>query len=412
MQESQLEAVYDHWVVRGSDIDLDNSSGGSSFALDPDEDDIQFLKSATNLSPTCVEDTTGCFLTFDVNDLASLDFEYFIVQRIGVAQMDTLDTQLAAMGKSILWVDDAYEHGTGCYNQNSFQVANEANCYAASLIDTVRRLEVLATFLGIDSNDKVIREQQAMCTTAADFVSHAQSLENQGILSAAVSLRVQNGGTVSLFSPTSHPHLRTLEELGMSIIHTDEQADFAQGQDFSTGEWFPQCPAGAAIDTCADLTPLHPVDFWLIDSRAYAFITESPEDFEAQIPDPAFVSRQYSYWVWNDGAISYTNIRRFLQEVMEATSGLSRIHAQANACIDVDPTSRAHTSLTGGGLTAGQYVCFDRSGLQELYLECPNVPVPSSNQSGGTTSSVASARYVAHGISVVMALAAALFTSI
>lgn len=163
----------------------------------------------------------------------------------------------------MLWLDDRYEQNTGCYGTSGsavFEITNPSACYANSLIDAVRQLESLAyDFSGIESNAQVQAAQHTMCQAAANMVARSQDLHRRGVLVAAASLRPNNGGSVNVFSPTSYPHLRTLEELGFPLLHADESATFAAGQSFGVNDWFPACNDDPA--TCADLTPAYPVDF-------------------------------------------------------------------------------------------------------------------------------------------------------
>merc|ERR1712176_121476 len=113
---------------------------------------------------------------------------------------------------------------------------------------------------------------------------------------------------------------------------------------------------------------LAPIDLWLMDSRTYATVDATYDDSLAEFPDPAFEARQYTYWQFNDGALSYTNIARYLNDIVAATSSIQRVHQDTIACDNVDVTSDDFLNLQTGGIS-GTYAC--RGNLQSLYTECP-----------------------------------------
>lgn len=383
LPSSQLKAVYDHWVVRGSTLDLEDFAGdhASEFGIDPNAEEIAFLKETVDLTPKCSSASDGCFLNLNADGLSSLEGDYDFVISIRGAGGGGLNSKERGLGTKILWIDDKYEKGMGCYGilNDADMPINEESCYGRSLMDVVLELEQLAKFLGVKATAKVREEQQAMCAAAADFVEHSKGLHEKGIYAAAISMRPFNGITLNWFSPIHFPWLRTLEELGFPLLHPPNITKATDYYSTRLRDWFvrceeyPACRGEGAIGRA-------PIDLWLMDSRTYATVDATYDDSLAEFPDPAFAKRQYTYWQFNDGAISYTNIVRYLKDVMAATSEVQRVHQETVACADgLDVTSRDFLNKGTGGVMSvvpgsGTYAC--RGNLQSLYTECPAMVEP------------------------------------
>jgi hypothetical protein len=401
LPSSQLEAVYDHWVIRGSTLDLEDPSGefDSDFGIDPNAEEIEYLQQAENLSPECTANSAGCFNNYGPQDLQGLDYNFVVVLRAGSAippsgvLNGSIDAKQNELGQKIIWIDHKYEHNTGCYGNtdDTFDlILNDENCYSKSLIDVVRELEVFAAFLGVEPTETVRDEKMAMCEAASNFVEHSDDLRARGILAAPISLRPFNGITMNWFSPISFPWLRTLEELGFPIVHPPNSVEATDMYSVTVDKWFPDC-ATYPICTGDDANGSLPIDLWLLDSRSYTVLDASYEDSLLMFPDKAFGAKQYSYWQFNDGAISYTNIARYLNDIVAATTDIQRVHTTTIDCAEnLDVTSPEFTNLMSGGVGSvvpgsGTYAC--RGNLQSLYTECSD-DMFSSNQSNESSSSV------------------------
>jgi len=380
LESSQLKAVFDHWAVRGSDLDIDDPSGeySSAFETDPNAEEIEFLQTAVNLSPDdCTKQSAGCWWKFNTDDINSLngDYDFIVLMRTGSGLVEKQEE----LGKNIIWLDDKFEPGRNCHDLGKYAVddiTSNENCYAMSMIDVVMEYEKFATFLGIEPTNQVTKEKKAMCDSAANFVAHTQTLHDKGIYAAPVTLRPNNGGTLNWQSTLNHPMLRTLEELGFPIVHppnVDNPFDYVQ---YFISEWFVNCNAiDLALNRCTDSTSAYPIDLWLLDSRTYTVVDGNLEDTLLAFPDKALKAEQYTYWQFNDGAISYTNIARYLDHVREQTTGLERIHTDTLECADnLDVTSQSFVNRANGGMAdvpgSGTYAC--RGNLQSLYAECPD----------------------------------------
>ena len=369
LQSDQLVGVYDHWVIRGSTLDLDDPESGSEFGIDPTPLEIEFLKGAENLTPECTETSNGCFLNFDPDEVVDLEYDFVVAIRAGTNAYDGKQEEL---GHKMIWVDDKYEHNTGCYGtegESITVVTNPENCYSISLIDVVLEIEELAAFLGIVPTQEVVDAKQAMCESASRFVSHAQDLHDQNITVAAISLRPFNGIMMNWFPTVNFPWLRTLEELGFPLVHPPNTTNVNDQWSLMLTDWFVDCDSWP---NCGDKTRgAFPVDFWLADSRTYAAIESDVEGSKLQFPDPAFLADQYSYWQFNDGAISYLSIARYLNDIVEATMGLEKMPgSDAIVCTEnLDVTSSTFSNIVTGGPGSGTYAC--KGNLQSLYTECP-----------------------------------------
>lgn len=337
---SQLAAIYDHWTVRGSTTNPDDEDSlldeegqdQYTFGIDPRSDEIAFLQKTVNLSPsTCTAvEHNGCYMEFDKTGLESLQDGYDFVVYLRQPQ-DFIFEKKVEIGQRIIWIDYKFEQGTGCYptDGSGTEAIDRSKCISRSLIDTVQVLEEFATFLGVVPTEKVHLERQAMCAEAATFVEHAKQLHDKGIVAAAGGLRNGNNGfRVMIAGPIQVEWIRTLEELGFPLLHPPEQ----EGSAFhliNFEDWFINC---TTPNDCADPSQTaYPVDFWLLDSRTYApvqqIIDVAGGNSASAFPDPAMLAEQFSYFVYYDGSISYTNIRRFLEDVRLHSSGLERLHS-------------------------------------------------------------------------------------
>jgi len=137
-----------------------------------------------------------------------------------------------------------------------------------------------------------------------------------------------------------------------------------------------------------------PLIYGFLDSRTYIVVDGNLEDTVMQFPDKALKAGQYTYWQFNDGAISYTNIARYLDQVREHTTDLQRIHTDTITCANnLDVTSQSFLNRANGGMKdvpgSGTFAC--RGSLQSLYTECldedvldpTKPPSPSASTSGG-----------------------------
>lgn len=405
MSEEQLMGVYDSWRV----VELDtnpSSDTGTSMVLIPSSDEQAFLESATiNLTPQCstqspMDDSCSQSLQFNVEDLEKIEYDFIIAQ--GVHQRDLVPKE-AELGRKIIWINERFQPDEGCYSESpegDAVVFDETICEANSLIDSVRHLETLAAFLGIEPTPKVLDEQKAMCQTASKFVEHAKNLHQRGIHVAAGYLSPFNGGTVSVFAPSSYPWLRTLEELGLPLLHPPREQDtLSVSRNYLFVDWFPNCNTDTSdvpLNKCSELTATAiPVDLWLWWTPVYERLQQSVqsyEDIRSVFPDPALTARQNSFFISNGAAaISYTNIRRYLEAIQEATTNIARIHNKTIECTeDLIVKSSEYNTPGGDNLLreneGGAYNCFNQDHLQNLYTECPT-NVPSENDSESITTS-------------------------
>lgn len=89
----------------------------------------------------------------------------------------------------------------------------------------------------------------------------------------------------------------------------------------------------------------------------------------------------------NDGPVTYKSIASYLTGFTERISAAQDIQQSTETCTQVDPKSIAHLKADGsGGLPVNGFVCYDRSLIQEEYLQCPDVSVPAPTDDASSPS--------------------------
>jgi hypothetical protein len=286
MTSDQLVATWGLWGIRGSNFDPENPSAGSIFPeVDPGVDEAAFLASAVNLSPSCWKNPRGCFQVDNVTDLVALqdqiDFVLFVDNGV-----DENFVEIVNAGFSVIFVDTFYDYNENCRASN-YSVADPSSCYGRSMIDIANRLEELAVFLGADVDVEALNEQkQAACAAASALTEAAEQAHANGLRIKAVVMGVDQDpetgssiATVSDFDPIELWVPRTLEELGMPLLHADTYDE--DGGALTADEYFNNCEPGAVNQEC-NANTYFPVDYWLIDSRSYQLIDDT---FKLIFPD-------------------------------------------------------------------------------------------------------------------------------
>ena len=286
MTEDQLVASWGLWAIRGSDFNPEDPLTAGTYPEDPQPDEAAFLGSSINLSPSCWQNPRGCFRWDNVTDVINLyengeiDFVVYIDNG-----NDSGISEAVEAGIPVIFVDTFFQYDPNCRMANFSR--NEEFCYGASMIDIASRIEELAVFLGVDTKtEELVAQKQAACEAAEAFTDAMAIVHEKGIrvkLSILGSGRNEETGesyvTVRSFDPIKLWIPRTLEELGMPLLH--EGGDL--GSSISSDQYFQNCANGTSNvnETCNGDT-YYPVDFWLIDSRSFRNIDEN---FKIAFPD-------------------------------------------------------------------------------------------------------------------------------
>jgi len=245
------------------------------------------------------------------------------------------------------------------------------------MIDIAKRVEELAIALGADIDiERVENDKQAACEAAYLFTDTMKKKQEEGlrfVTSINAIEKDENGNDYFEFRTIDPIKLwipRTLEELGMPILHHDDGS--LTLQNISTrvtgNEYFLDCPEGELSVDCNENT-MYPVDFWLWDSRSYLnIIGVDTAVFETLFPDKAILAGQHWHYARNDGAVSYDAIARMLAAMTEKVKGAQRLYDKT-PCVDVDPKT-AVTAILGGGLDRNEYICYNEELIQKEYLTC------------------------------------------
>ena len=388
-------------------MNLDSPAITDALNTDPTVEDIQVLKSIPTLSPTCYDQPVGC-QEMDLEVLRAMspkpDFWLYIDNgsQDGWAGFftDYIGNITEIMGKPPIFIDTLFENGNGCRNSSSVtwnvDSTNAKTCYSRSVIDVIQRSSELADFLGLKVEDK--EGQQAMCEAAQRFSDVAEAAHQRGVRAALAWINVLPESVyVALFSPFGDTFPRTLEELGMPLIH----AGLCLGQPCNAGiygpdyeiinasTWFVNCQEGDALNSCNDET-IYGVDFWLMGGRELQLLDDM-DFFRESFPDKAILAGQVAHVPMNDGAMSYEGVARFLNDIADRLEMAESFYGSDRECQSVDVTSNEHTSysnnLEQNTIDAGNVACFNRQVHQEAYKTCPAGSSSSGTMGAGSSSS-------------------------
>jgi len=360
----QLAAIWGLWFVRGSDFDIFNPEAGSIYPdADPTPDEIEYLRSAINLSPDCYEKNNLCFQWDDTNDVAALKDEIDYIIYIDNGQDEQMQTAEDDTGIPVVFVDTWFEYNPNCRSDDfSLSGQNEA-CIGRSMIDIAQKIQALAFALGADTT-KADKHKIEACDAAADFTNAMRVAQDKGIrikgttFGLGKDFRGRDTVAVRDLDPLRLWALRTMEELGAPMLHgTSEFID--------ADAYFLGCAPGRVSEDCNEQTLL-PVDFWIVDTRSYQVVLS--ENFRKIFPDQAILAGQHWYYARNDGAVSYQSITKMLNALTKKISQAKQIHPDT-LCKDNDPKDPKIIRY-GNGLEQNDYICYNRDYIQKEYLTC------------------------------------------
>lgn len=286
MTSEQLVATWGIWGIRGSDFDPENPETGSVFPeMDPGADEAAFLASAINLSPSCYTNPRGCFQVDNVTDLIAIEDQIDFVLFVDNAA-DEKFLEIDAAGFPVIFVDTFYDYNENCRAQN-YSLIDPSQCFGRSMIDIAVRMEELAIFLGVDIDaDELNEQKQAACEAAGTFTEAMEEAHEKGLRVKAIWLGVEQDAETGMsyvdimdLDPIEMWLPRTMEELGMPLLHADTYNESWVSQPSEV--YFKDCEAGVYNQECNGDT-YFPVDFWLIDSRSSRLVDDN---FRLIFPD-------------------------------------------------------------------------------------------------------------------------------
>ena len=228
-----------------------------------------------------------------------------------------------------------------------------------------------------------------MCEASQRLTRVSKDAHDRGVrVGLAYFVVLPEDAYIGPLSPLADTFPRTLEELGVPIIHpglcmNNPCNSDLWGEEFeviNTTSWFPNCQEGQALDTCNDQT-IYNIDFWLLDGRTIQLINDDAF-FKSALPDKSLLAGQYTHIPMNDGTMSYEGVARFLNDIADNLEKAQTFYSTDKQCQNADVTSNDHIKLSndGGKITIdpGHVACYNRANLQEKYMECPSLGSGSS----------------------------------
>jgi len=385
----RLGAVFGNWVDRGSTLDLENPQPALSNDLNAEE--VDFLKSAVDLSPEC-SDKDICH-DFDVNLLNTAGITEVILHGNDFS-FDIYETIRISTGKVPIFIDNTFRGDPGCRDTTNLTVVDESKCHGRSSIDYVHVFERLAKALEVELPESLDDDKQALCEASQRFAESSKTAHAKGIRVMAASFIPASPFTI-YFLEYLNEHLRTLEQLGMPIVYagacpdTPEECghDIAGFERMTASFYFKSCENGV-IDTSCNLDNYYPVDFWMTVGATLSFLKNmGPIQIENLFPDEALIAGQYGHMWYGNGAMSYKQIAISLNHLAEQLDNSDRIYPRTNNCVEKDLTQDVHLNLVTGGLTPGTYACYNETLHRQEYKTCPSdvVLVDTSSPTGAPT---------------------------
>lgn len=379
--DEQITSIWGLWSIRGSDLDIDNPAEGSRYPdADPVEDEVVWLHTKNNLSPGCHTNPRGCFRWDDIEFVKQYKSEIDYILFIDNGNDSGMKTVTEETGIPVVFIDTFYEYHVDCRHvgdpeESDYTTKDKTKCFGRSMIDIATRIEELAIAIaGDDVNVKQIEEDRALvCESANKFTKMMKVKQEEGLrVMTTINAIKKDEDTgedffeIRTLDPIDLWVPRTLEELGMPILHHDEGSTTLENVStrVTGSEFFPDCN-GVLSESCND-NPLYPVDFWLIDSRSYLNILDNEGVIKAIFPDKAMLAGQHWHYARNDGPLSYHAIHRMLEEMTKRLSTAKRMHP-TTSCTPIDPKT-AVTAQEGGGLDRNEYICYNEDLIQQEYL--------------------------------------------
>jgi len=372
--EDQISSIWGLWSIRGSDLDIDNPEAGSIYPeSDPVTEEVLWLHTKNNMSPGCHTNPRGCFRWDDISFVEEFKDEIDYILFIDNGGDSNMKTITEETGIPVVFIDTFYDNQPDCRFMN-FTTNDKTQCFGRSMIDIASRIEELAIAIGGANVEQIEADKALACQSAQKFTDTMKRKQEEGLrVMTTINAVKKDSETgedffeIRTLDPIDLWIPRTLEELGMPILHHDDGSQTLE--EFSTrvtgAEFFLDCEDGQLSEDCNDNT-LYPVDFWLFDSRSYLSVLDNEEVIKPIFPDKALLAGQHWHYARNDGPLSFHAIHRMLDEMTKRVGPAKRMHPPTE-CTAIDPKT-AVTAQEGGGLNRNEYICYDETLIQQEYL--------------------------------------------
>lgn len=305
-----------------------------TFPADPSEDERAFLDSiAGDLSSECSSSNYYCDLV-DVTYLNENGWpDVFVVG----SYYSTL-------------ISDEVKGNITDQNVPLIILSEENDSIIRNMIEMTERMEELASALGVDVENSIVRnDKAALCSAAESFQETAKQAHEAGVRAMATYMPYQENepGTTSAFLPNPYrdPVLLMMQNMGLPILYNEHSGNYWEYQagDFTAGGGEFKAEGTASVSGVP-----YNVDFWLYDDRvSLDFLSKK---FSEEWPHPALTAKQYAYWPSNARILSYRHAAEILTIVGGQLEGAERV-SPASDC--VEPVSDSEVR----DLAAGEYSC-------------------------------------------------------
>lgn len=367
MDNKQILGTYGEYANSGSDMNFTDFTIPSSYPADPSPEDMVFLQTTKNLSPSCVAQYCT---EFNLDTLKELKPDFLLAHGYtgGLWAIGAVEKNITDMGITIIYNEISLGHPTSA--RNCTEEKKYKDCSGKTMIDEIEQLEEISVFLGHTLPESVEADKKLMCKAAADFTSNAKKAQEKGVRVLAGYLTL---GTSYMANPITDMVLRMFEELGAPMMHYDKcesvNCTSSYFWEFVPIDDYFSCKDDR--ESCND-DVLYPVDFWLYDHRT-TNIVPTPE-FIVNFPDKALMAKQYAYWPIGGRIVSYRHIAEILNIVGPKLGEAKRLHPATSCTPDVDVSSDAHRLFKNKGenmLKGGDFACYQTEFHETKYLQCP-----------------------------------------
>jgi len=366
MDQSQIIGTYGEYANGGSDMNYTDFSLPSSYPADPSPEDMKFLVTTKNLSPTCLAQYCTEF-KLDILEELKPDFLVAHGYKGKFWAISSVEKNITAMGIDIIYNEISLGHKTD--SRNCTEEKKYKDCTGKTMIDEIEQLEDLSAFLGHTLPESVEADKKLMCEAVESFSANAKKAQDNGVRVMAGYLTL---GTSYFANPLTDMVLRMFEELGAPMMHYDKCESVNCTLNYfweyiPIDEYFP-CKDNRK--DCND-DVLYPVDFWLYDHRTTLNVP-TPE-FVINFPDKALEAKQYAYWPIGGRLVSYRHVAEILNNVGPELGKAKRLHPETSCTPDIDVSSDEHRLFKNKGeseLKGGDFACFQPE-FHETKYTCP-----------------------------------------
>jgi hypothetical protein len=300
-----------------------------------------FLNSTNTFLSSCPSNTLDCnekpnfWIVTDKDDL------------IAKQQMRSIQSFVK---ESPIFLSSKFEQGPNCMepvpvndtSTNSYDFG-KGTCVTRSLIDVLRRFNELAVFLNINQNSNIACEQMLMCNAAKELAIAAEDAQKRGIRVMAINVPIHKNNVDELrpINPLFDTHLRTYEELGVPLLHTN-------GESIPTKDWD---------------SAMYPVEVWLLEK-------DRADSMESKNLVNLLPKGDVVIDAWNDiEIISYKKVADILKRMTQILRDSVQLY-EKTPCTPANVTSEQFLNFKTGGLQPAQYACYDKANHQLDYLQC------------------------------------------